>query len=100
MSPTETTLWFRLRNRELGGIKFRRQVVVGPFIADFYCAQARLIIEIDGESHSADPQYDLDRTLWLEDHSYRVIRFTNADVQENLPGVWEAIRAACERYSG
>jgi len=68
-------------------------------IPDFYCAAARLCIEIDGEAHTKPEQvaYDLARTAWLEERGYRVIRFTNAEVADDLRAVLERIRAACHK---
>jgi very-short-patch-repair endonuclease len=80
----EATLWHALRNRQTG-FKFRRQHPIDRFIADFYCAEAKLVIEIDGESHleSSQEEYDKARTECLEELGYKVIRFTNNDVRYN-----------------
>jgi very-short-patch-repair endonuclease len=81
------------------GVHIRRQhVLLGRFIADFYCARVRVCIEIDGDTHVAADQadYDAARTSLLEAHGYRVMRFTNAEVIENLEGVVQAIQEACE----
>src|SRR5690349_9123750 len=64
-APAEQKLWRCLRNRRLNGLKFRRQHPIGPFIADFYCADLRPIIELDGDSHADQLQYDAERTQWL-----------------------------------
>src|SRR5688500_11778894 len=63
--PAERKLWSRLRSRQLNGAKFRRQVWLGPFIADFFCADAKLIVEVDGDSHAGQTAYDERRTKWL-----------------------------------
>jgi very-short-patch-repair endonuclease len=83
------------------GFKIRRQHPIDRFIADFYCAEARLCIVIDGDTHAEPDQaeYDAARATWLEAHHYRVIRFHNDDVHRRIEGGWETIRAACERYS-
>jgi very-short-patch-repair endonuclease len=96
LTPAEKKLWTRVRNNQLGP-HIRRQHPIWRFIADFYCAQARLVIEIDGDSHAESDQaeYDAARTDWLEWRGYRVIRFDNVDVHRNLDNVLEAIRAAC-----
>ena len=75
----------------------RQHVLLGRFIADFYYADAKLCIEIDDDSHAEPEQadYDLERTASLEAHGYRVIRFTNRDVTQNLDGVLAAIVEAC-----
>jgi very-short-patch-repair endonuclease len=77
-TPAKATLWRALRNRKLG-YKFRRQHPVDRFIIDFYCAKARLCIEIDGSSHeeSMQQEYDTARTQFLEDLGYKIVRFTN-----------------------
>jgi len=72
-------------------IKFRRQVPIGCFIVDFYCAELRLVIEIDGGSPLDQEEYDTNRTHWLESCGYHVIRFTNDDVRMNLNQVIESI---------
>jgi len=94
--PAEHKLWQRLRNRQLGGLKFRRQVPVGKFIADFICHEARLLIEVDGPSHEQREQYDSRRTDILETHGFRVIRFLNEDVHRNLDDVCRTILRECE----
>ncbi|OGL67166.1 hypothetical protein A2856_03845 [Candidatus Uhrbacteria bacterium RIFCSPHIGHO2_01_FULL_63_20] len=91
----ERKIWKRIRNRALGGLKFRRQVGIGPYIVDFYCAKRRLVIEIDGESHFTPEgvAYDAERTAYLESLNNRVLRFTNADVMENIDAILERIHA-------
>ena len=76
MSDSERRLWYHLRDRRFLAYKFRRQVPIGPFIADFACKSARLIIETDGESHGYDDQElrDFRRTLWLYQNGWRVLR--------------------------
>lgn len=84
-TDAETKLWSRLRNRQLAGAKLRRQVPLGPYIADFLCADARLIVELDGGQHTTE--VDAVRTAWLEAQGFRVIRFWNNDVLSNVEGV-------------
>jgi len=88
MTPAEKKLWQRIRGKKLG-MKFRRQHPINRFIADFYCHEARLVVEIDGGYHDKEEQqkYDAGRTKELEEFDIRVIRFTNAEVEENLAGV-------------
>ena len=93
--PAGRILWQRLRNRQLDGLKFRRQVSVGPFFADFLCAELKLIIELDGASHDVRIVRDVTRTQWLETSGYRVVRFRNADVFEHTDAVLEEILRAC-----
>ena len=93
LTPAERTLWQRLRRGQLAGYGFRRQYPVGRFIADFSCPAAKLVVEIDGDSHAQQADYDAERTRWLmEEKSYRVLRFTNEDVHRNLAG-----SAGCHR---
>ena len=88
-TEAERLLWQRLRNRQLGGNKFRRQVTIGPFIVDFACIDACLIVEIDGGQHSEER--DAARTAFLQSKGYRVIRFWNNEVLENIDGVLQSI---------
>lgn len=89
----EPKLWFALRER-LPGFRFRRQVPLGPYIADFASHRARLIIELDGEGHAFRIEADAARTRFLEGEGYRVLRFWNMEVVENLGGVVDTITAA------
>jgi len=92
----ETILWRQLRDKRLKGLKFRRQHPIGPFVVDFCCLEHQLVVEIDGDTHATQIEYDEERTEWLETQGYRVIRFTNQEVYCQLPAVLEAIWAACE----
>ncbi|MEZ5709998.1 MAG: endonuclease domain-containing protein [Blastomonas sp.] len=93
-TPAERSLWSMLRNRQLCGQKFSRQMPVGPYFADFLCRSARLIIEIDGYSHDVRPSHDRRRDAYLANEGYRVLRFSNDDVNTNLEGVVQAIAKA------
>jgi very-short-patch-repair endonuclease len=94
-TPLEHRLWLALRAKRFEGAKFRRQVVIGRYIVDFACRSPRmLVIELDGDTHGAQADYDAQRTALLEARGYEVIRFTNADVASNLKGVLEAIANA------
>ena len=97
-TPAETTLWNLLRNRNLK-YKFRRQHPIDFFIIDFYCAEAKLLIEIDGSSHLEKEQqgYDQARTEYLEARGYKVIRFTNDNVRYNIHAVVTAIMEEVEK---
>jgi adenine-specific DNA-methyltransferase len=88
-TDAEITLWQHVRNRRLGGFKFRRQATVGHQVVDFLCAEKRLIVEVDGGQHT--PEVDAARTARLEALGYRVIRFWNNDVLGNTDGVLETI---------
>ncbi len=94
MSPPEAKLWHHLRAKRFHGIKFSRQVLIGPYIADFAAREAGLVIELDGDSHGTQVAYDERRTALIENEGYKVIRFTNRDVLGNLDGVVEMIGMA------
>jgi very-short-patch-repair endonuclease len=93
---TERELWECLRDRRLGGWKWRRQGVVGPFIVDFICLEAALAIELDGEHHSQQQVYDARRDAFLRAKGLRVLRFRNSDFLDNPSAVTNAILRACE----
>ena len=90
----ESILWKHLRNRQLEGHKFRRQVPLGQYILDFVCFERRLIVEIDGGHHQGQAAYDDERTKWLESQGFRVLRFWNNDVLGHPDGVAQAILEA------
>lgn len=90
-SAIEARLWEQLRNKRLSGVKFARQVVIGPYIADFVARFFKLIVELDGDSHGNQAEYDARRTAYLTQQGYRVIRFSNSEVVGNLNGVLELI---------
>ena len=96
-APTqvETSLWEKLRKRQLGGLKFRRQHVIHVFIVDFYCPAAKLVIEIDGPVHAEQEEYDKAREAYLEAMGYESIRFNNLDVAEDIELVLAGIYDAC-----
>jgi very-short-patch-repair endonuclease len=89
---TERLLWKLLRNRKFAGIKFRRQVPIGRYVADFVCFERRLIVEADGPHH--DPDHDIIRDKWLKGRGFQVLRFTNTEVQNNTYAVLDVILAA------
>lgn len=91
MTEAEKRLWQRLRFRQTHGFRFRRQVPIGSFIADFVCHEARLIVEIDGGQHDPASDYEFRRTRFLEGEGYRVLRFWNNEVLENPDGAQEGI---------
>ncbi len=95
MTPAEKKLWQYLRRDQLDGAHFRKQHAVDTYIIDFFCAKSKLVIEVDGDSHAEQMEYDTVRTQWLnEQHNYRVLRFTNREVLTNIEAVVEAIRMA------
>jgi very-short-patch-repair endonuclease len=99
MTDAEGKLWYYLRARRLAGCKIRRQVPLGPYVADFLCEQWRIVIEVDGGQHADRIEHDRKRTAWLERRGYRVLRFWNTDVMANIEGVLEEIARALARPS-
>lgn len=95
MTKAEIILWSKLKGKQLQGWHFRKQHPVGPFIADFACVRAKLIIEVDGATHSSDLEinYDQKRTAFLNDQGWFVYRIWNTDIYENLNGVLDGILA-------
>lgn len=90
LTGAEQALWKRLRNRQIRDAKFRRQQPIGPFIVDFVCQKRRLIVELDGSQHFGSDS-DKRRDAWLLSKGYRVLRFWNNEVSENIDGVLTAI---------
>ena len=93
MTSSEIRVWLYLRRRKLDGWKFRRQHPIGPYVVDFYCPAARLVVELDGNSHDGSKdEYEDRRQAWLESQGYRVLRLS-ADYPEDDPiqGVWDTI---------
>ena len=98
LTDAERAMWAMLRGHRLNGLRFRRQFPIGPFIADFVCLTARLVIEIDGGQHFSDDaeMRDARRTVLIESKGFRILRFSNHDVLTNRSGVLETIAAAAE----
>jgi len=94
-TPAEDLLWEKLRNRQLQGFKFRRQAPLGPFIADYFCAACRLVVEIDVGIHLEKTDQDQQRTRQFEAYGYRIIRFRNQEIEQNIQAVLEGILKAC-----
>jgi len=95
-TPAERTLWGLLRGGRLSGLKFRRQVPLGGYIADFACLYPKVIVECDGGQH-ADSAYDAARDAWFRAQGFQVLRFWNSEVDENSEAVAEAILRALGR---
>ena len=93
-TPQEARLWAQLRRRGLAGRNFHRQYVLGSYILDFICLEERLIVEVDGGQHGASVSKDAARTAWLQAQGFRVLRFWNTEVEQNLEGVIGTIAAA------
>jgi very-short-patch-repair endonuclease len=93
-SATERFLWERLRQRRLGGLKFRRQMPLGPYVLDFVCLRHRLVVEADGPFH--DPARDAARDAWLLAKGFRVLRFSNREIQGSPDLVADRILSALD----
>ncbi|WP_114770306.1 endonuclease domain-containing protein [Microvirga subterranea] len=95
MTPAERRLWHALKAHRFQGLHIRRQVPMGPYVADFICHTAKIVIEVDGSQHGFDRHIERDRTrdAWFEAQGYRVLRFWNADVLTGLDSVLETIFA-------
>ena len=94
-TPPEELLWLALRNGQIGGMKFRRQHPVGPYVADFYCHSAKLVVEVDGMSHEEKIAKDMAKSKYLELQGLRVLRVTNEDVMRDLDAVTREIARLC-----
>ena len=100
MTDAEHTLWSYLRRKQIGGLRFRRQQPIGPYIADFYCPAAKLVVELDGGQHTerARRQYDEARTRWLESEGFHVLRIANCELSSKrelaLEWIWHQIEAS------
>ncbi|MEJ7932870.1 endonuclease domain-containing protein [Sphingobium sp. AN558] len=93
-TPAERILWLALRANRFENRQFTRQTIIAPYIVDFASKSARLVIEIDGDTHFAEDRYDAQRTEFLESLGYKVVRFANHDVMRNLEGVLSEIARA------
>jgi very-short-patch-repair endonuclease len=96
LTPAEQRLWAYLRGDKLNGVNFRRQHALGKYIVDFCSVKAKLIIELDGNQHLEQEAYDAERTVFLESKGYRVLRFWNNEVLNDIKGVLGAIDLALE----
>ncbi|MCW5738458.1 MAG: endonuclease domain-containing protein [Enhydrobacter sp.] len=96
LTPAERILWSRLRRRQISGYKFRRQHMIGSYICDFACVEARIAIELDGSGHLDDAPYDEGRDRFLRSQGWRILRFWNGDVLNRTDSIVETITAALE----
>jgi very-short-patch-repair endonuclease len=98
LTPPEARLWVCLRGRKLAGLKFRRQHPVGPYVLDFYCPEARMAVEVDGQIHMQPDQWEKDqrRTAWLGEQGILVVRVSAETVRVDLDGVLTWIRTNIE----
>ena len=93
--PAEALFWKAVRNRALGGFKFRRQHPIGPYVVDFTCIACKVVVELDGETHLTSRRTDTKRAQILESAGWRVLRFWNSEVYDELEMVKEAVYATC-----
>jgi very-short-patch-repair endonuclease len=98
LTPAERKLWTVIRNDQLG-VSFRRQHAIGKYIPDFCCIKKKLIIELDGSQHIEQAEYDAERTKFLESQGYKVIRFWNNEVMNDINGVIRNIQFVLEETS-
>ena len=91
-TDAEALLWQHLRNRNLAGLKFRCQHPVGRYVTDFCCEEEKLVVELDGGQHADDVEQDEKRTQYIETYSFRVVRYWNSEVLNNIDGVLADIR--------
>ena len=94
LTPPEARLWTRLRAHRMKGVHFRNQHAIGKYVVDFCAPRRKLVIELDGGQHLEQDKYDAERTLFLESKGYRVLRFWNNDVMNNIDGVLRTIDQA------
>ena len=94
MTESEKKVWDRICQKQICGVRFRRQHPIAIFIADFYCHSAKLVVEIDGDIHNQQKEYDLGRTAEMERFHIAVIRFTNKEVELNIENVINNITKA------
>jgi len=90
-TPAEKIFWSKVANRTFQNLKFRKQHGIGPFVVDFYCPEKKIIVEIDGDSHATDTgiENDQERAKYLAGLGYKIVRYQNSDVLNNIDGVFE-----------
>ena len=98
-TSAESALWRVLKSRNVNGLKFRRQQGIGPYVLDFYCAELKLCVELDGSSHDYKYEYDERRTMFLSQQGIRVIRFRNEMVWTNLDYIMSEIIAVAKEIA-
>ena len=96
MTAAEWRLWSRLRGDQVQGLRFRRQEAIGPYIVDFVCRQRHLVIEVDGGQHADPGPREIQRTRYLEDRGFRILRFWNHDVLAKTDGAMTEIFRALD----
>src|SRR3989344_500141 len=98
----ELLLWSKLKNKQLGGYRFRRQFSIGRYVADFYCPELSLVIEVDGPNHNLrdEKQYDKQRNLFMKSLGINVVRFSNDNVTNNIEGIIQTILSSLPLTKG
>jgi len=96
MTPVEAKLWTRLRAHRMKDVHFRNQHAIGKYVVDFCAPRRKLIIELDGSQHLEQEEYDAERTAFLKSKGYRILRFWNNEVINDIEGVLRAIALALE----
>ena len=96
-TPQESKFWSIVRNHKFYSLEFRRQYPMGDYIVDFICREKKIIIELDGGQHNEleNVEYDIQRSIYLEKRGYKVIRFWNNDIDDNIEGVYEILKNSC-----
>jgi very-short-patch-repair endonuclease len=100
MTDKERLLWSKLRGKQFGGFKFRKQAPIGRFIVDFVCFDRKVIVELDGDQHAVSVEDDKKRSEWLQSQGYRVLRFWNHEVVEYADMLIESIWLALQMPPG
>ena len=95
MTPAEKILWDKLRHNRLNGLQFRRQQIIDSYIVDFYCHAKALVIEVDGDVHDLQKDYDRERENHLMARGFSILRVSNDDVKKNLKAVIQRISESC-----
>lgn len=96
MTPAEAKLWGRLRAHRMKDVHFRNQHAIGNYVVDFCAPRRKLVIELDGSQHLEQEEYDIERTAYLESKGYRILRFWNKDVMNDIEGILRSIDLALE----
>ena len=99
MTEVERRIWQMLRSHQMAGYRFRRQVPIGRYIADFVCHETRLIVKIDGGQHDRASPQEAERSGFLQSEGYRILRFWNNEVLANLDGVYETLATELRRIT-
>jgi len=100
MTKSETLVWERIRAHRIGGLHFRRQAVINPYIVDFYCHSLKLVVEIDGGVHESQREMDAERDRFLTALGLRVVRIPNQRVLVDIEEAMEEIESACQEQEG